>query len=444
MRLGKAIVGCSIWMLSQWLCLGDSNIWLTAQANQNAWPGSSNAPFYAGNAAAFTALLLTNTPNCTFHYAPGTYQTLGYYWRVRSTANKGCKHFGAGIDKTVIQLVGAGFGPEGCIFGADSDALMDGFEVHDLTLDCNAVHNARYTNGFSSCTAVNVGGNDILIDGVKVIGFGTGNGKIECFAVYVGPQLVPPSGRTNFQNIVVQHCIFTAPAPTNAMAVGCCTVMGATGLALSNAAIRFCCVSNVASYFPGTHCFYAPLVENCVADSEYYIEPGWLDEAHRDWIVRSNVFLKVTRGIYIGFGAGRRIRSLTVEGNQFVLASPPAAAFSFGGPLPSQGEGFDWLVLRNNTVIATNGTSPDTVGFSLGRISHAVVESNQMIFANGLGLKLESATITSRWFSANINAARSLWFVTNWDLGTTNSQAVATRWQTVKPPAVNVRLLPGL
>lgn len=441
------MVSGAIWLMANVLCLATTDIWLTRQANGNRWPGSSKAPFYVRNAAALTSILVTNTPNCTFHYAAGTYQTYGYYWRQRSTANKGCKHFGAGVDKTIIQLVGAADGPAGVIFGADGDKLMDGFELHDMTLDCNAVHNARYTNHIAACTAVLMGGSDVLLDNLKIIGFGTGSTNVECFPVYVCPLDLTSTGATNIQNEIVQRCVFCSPAPSNYCAVSPLTVAAAPGFALSNCVARFCVVSNLAPYFPeAPHSFTAPLVENCVSESGglgIYFEPGWLDEAHRDWIVRSNIFKNVDRALFVSFAAGRRIKSITFEGNLCLLQCPPSAGFYSWGPTPFQGEGIDWLVLRNNTVIQTNCVLPGTSGFVLQRASHVVVEGNQMILGPGMGLVLDSSTVTNVWFANNIDAARAPLLVTNWFLGTTNSQAAATRWQQVRPPAVNVRLKPG-
>ena len=126
MRLERAIIAASALLSAQLTCGANGDIWLTPAFNTHPWPGSSNAPFYAGDVAAFTAILTTNL-NCTFHYAAGTYQTLGYSWQVRTTANPGCKHFGAGMDKTIIQLVGAQPGANGVIFGSDADYLTDGF-----------------------------------------------------------------------------------------------------------------------------------------------------------------------------------------------------------------------------------------------------------------------------------------------------------------------------
>ncbi len=426
-------------------CSAKLDIWLTATSNSRTWPGTSNAPFYAGKEAAFTAILTTNL-NCTFHYTAGTYQTLGYKFQLRKTANVGCKHFGAGMDKTIIQLVGAQPGANGVIFGSDADYLTDGFELHDMTLDCNAVHNAVYTNRSAACHAVNTAGNDLLLTGLKVIGFGTGGSNIECFPVNLTPLSPATGNQTNVRNAIVQNCIFTSAAPSNACGVSCCTVGAAPGWNMVNFVIRNCTVSNLDRSFVHPQAFYAPLVENCLVENciaGWYSEPAYMDEAHRDWIVRSNTFRNVDFGIYLAYAPGNRIKSLTVEGNQFQLKCPPSAGFMSIGLQPPQGQGIDWLVLRNNTVSVGSCSDPTSAGWWLAGVTQAVVQSNRFTLASGKALVLDSSTVSARWFSGNIDATGSALLVTNCFLGSTSSQEAATLWPSVKPPQVKLRLLPG-
>jgi hypothetical protein len=428
------------------VCLANADIWLTAAANTNAWPGSSNAPYYAGNAAAFTAILATNNANCTFHYAPGLYQTVGWSFNHQITANPGCKHFGSGIGQTIIQLVGVQPNNAGIIFATDRQSLTDGFEVHDMTLDCNAVNNPTYASGSNSCHAVNLAGNNILLSNLMVIGFGTAGKTTECFPVYLGP-LYPPLGtQTNIQNVIVENCIFTSPAPTNACAVGCCTVGGYTGYNLVNNVIQNCSASNLVGHFPAApHSFYAPVVQNCLADAcgmGFYCEPGFQDEAHRDWMVRSNVFRNVDYGVFINYYPGQRIKSLTFEGNQIQLKCTPSAGFSYYAPTIPQGEGIDWLVFRNNTIYDPGCTNGGNTGARLGRATQLVMQSNQ-VSISGVALVLDSSTVTNSWFAGNVNGAGAPLLITNWFRGIMTSQTAATVWTNVTPPPVSARIQTG-
>ena len=445
-RLNPVLVASCVLLAARLACFANLDVWLTTKVNSHKWPGTSSAPFYAGDAEAFTAILVTNR-NCTFHYAAGTYQTLGWRWQVRATAQPGCTHLGAGPDRTIIQLVGAEPGCNGCIFGNDGGVIVDNFEVHDMTLDCNAVNNATYTNGYGACHAVNLGGNNILLDGLKVIHFGTGGTNTECFPVGVGPLFPPTTAQTNIQNVILQNSWFTSPAPTNACGLTCCSVGGAAGWNLSNVLIRNCTVSNVDGYFPnGPHAFSGPLIENCLAEhcfSGVYFEPGYLDEGHRDWMVRSNVFRYVNRGIYISYNTGQRIRSLTIEGNQFLLncsLSPLSGGLMVNVPEPLSGEGTDWLVLKNNTVSMPNCSETTSIGFDLTFTSQAVVVGNQVTFPTSRAIRLDSATVPARWISGNIDANQMPLVVTNGVLGSVSSQAAASLWQEVKPPTPSIHL----
>jgi hypothetical protein len=109
-----------------------------------AWP--------TGAASALDAIWKTNNYYDCFFYAPGEYQTTGFKYLERSTANPGCKHIGsgfAGVNRTVVRLVDT-WGPatEGYIFAPLFKGLAcDGFEVQHMILDCNAANNPKYAVG---------------------------------------------------------------------------------------------------------------------------------------------------------------------------------------------------------------------------------------------------------------------------------------------------------
>jgi len=92
----------------------------------------------AGTAAALDDIWRTNNFYDAFLYAPGEFQTRGWKAQERQTANPGCKHIGAGstgTNATTIKLVDVWDAwIEGFIFG---EGACDGFEVHNLVLDCN-------------------------------------------------------------------------------------------------------------------------------------------------------------------------------------------------------------------------------------------------------------------------------------------------------------------
>ena len=106
----------------------------------------------AGSADALDAIWKTNNFYDCFFYAPGDYETRGWKYLERPTANTGCKHIGSGSEgpaKSTIRLVDVrGAWSEGNIFAAAQNGIRcDGFEVHRLLLDCNAENLPKYIRG---------------------------------------------------------------------------------------------------------------------------------------------------------------------------------------------------------------------------------------------------------------------------------------------------------
>jgi hypothetical protein len=127
--------------------------WLSPTGgNTQPLDGSSPAHAWPGNSAdVLDAIWHTNNWYDCFFYAPGEYQTRGCSYGVRSTANPGCKHIGSGDtgpNRTVIKLVDTwGSWLEGTIFVDLWYRQTDAFEVHNMTLDCNAANQPKFNQG---------------------------------------------------------------------------------------------------------------------------------------------------------------------------------------------------------------------------------------------------------------------------------------------------------
>jgi hypothetical protein len=114
--------------------------------------GSSPNRAWAGNSAdVLNAIWHTNDWYDCFFYTPGEYLTRGCSYGIRSTANIGCKHIGSGEsgpNRTVIKMVDTwGAWLEGSIFVNELYQQTDAFEVHNMTLDCNAVNQPKFNRG---------------------------------------------------------------------------------------------------------------------------------------------------------------------------------------------------------------------------------------------------------------------------------------------------------
>src|SRR6266481_1653180 len=119
---------------------GQSILYLRIRTDGGAGSGTSNDPYDCSTPDKYDAVLAKYPQNTTFLYWPGTFQTRGWYSQKRTSAGANCKHIGAGVDQTIIQLVGASDpnSQDGTIFGTDYNKTCDGFEIHNLTIDCNA------------------------------------------------------------------------------------------------------------------------------------------------------------------------------------------------------------------------------------------------------------------------------------------------------------------
>jgi hypothetical protein len=149
--------------------------WLSPTGGGSGPPdGSSPGQAWAGATAdALDAIWHTNNYYDCFFYGPGEYQTRGWHSVSRRTAGHGCKHVGSGFTgsaQTTIKLVMAsGAWNEGFIFRGplDSGDYSEGFEVHNMVLDCNAANNPQYLQGEPVWISIPLIGTS-RVDGVKL------------------------------------------------------------------------------------------------------------------------------------------------------------------------------------------------------------------------------------------------------------------------------------
>jgi len=296
-----------------------TNIYLAVRTDGVAGTGTASNPFDASTAAKYDQLLATHSRNTIFNYAAGTYKTTGWCYGARQTAGTNCQHNGAGIDQTIIQLVGANSTTsDGVIFGTDYDITADGFEIQNLTLDCNPAGNPKFVNGLGAIGAVNTQGSNILIKGVKVINFGTSLQGCECFVVLICPG--PNLAWRSFNNIQVENCIFTSPARGNKDGLSCVAIGGATGVTMTNTAVVNSSFLNLDSDFLYSHAFYAQVctgnnVQGCEVGT--YTEPT--EAIATPWLVQNNTFTNVSEGAAIWFHSNGRVKELRFLNNTVIL-----------------------------------------------------------------------------------------------------------------------------
>lgn len=302
----------------------------------DALPGSGTKldPYDASTANKYTGLLTKLQPDCVFHYGPGVYETYGWLFRSRKTAGTGCKHYGAGIDRTVIRLIGAGNGPaDGVVFASDFDRRADGFELHNLTIDCNASAQPKWREGPARFVAgVNTRGSNITIKKVKIVRFGTRSVGTECFPVFVAPYKL----QGIFEDCIVEECVITNPATGNLDGVSTIAVASFdTGAIGRNLVARNNHVDLMGNDFLYSHGPYAQLTEgNFVkgCTDGFYAEPpppGVTAAAQ----VRNNHYVGCTRGVAGQAHVGSMMEGISVQENTFIdCAAAVTIAADDSGP----------------------------------------------------------------------------------------------------------------
>ena len=313
-------IGAESWLLVPAVLAGD--VYLAVRQDRHVGSGSAHDPFDASSATKYDELLRRFRENTNFFYGPGIYETKGGYYRTRQTANPHCHHFGAGVDRTIIRLVGASHPTEdGVIFYADYDATVYGFELHDLTLDCNASGNKKFRDGIGSVTAVNVVGNNMLFSNLKIEHFGTAKRGVECFPLISYPGAGHAGGQ--FENVRLENSVFTEPATGNKDGLSCAVIAASSSARLEGAIVN-CRFINLKSDFSYSHAFGAALCEgNEVngSDSGFYLEPD--DRQSGTWIIRKNRFRDVITAAMVKWHPTGSLNTIQFEDNDVVLEAEP-------------------------------------------------------------------------------------------------------------------------
>ena len=233
--------------------------------------------------------------------------------------------------------------------------------------------------------AIDAVGSNFKFTGLKIIGFGT-KATRECFVL--GVQAPPPwYPSANFGNVLVENCIFTQPATHNTDGITTVDVVGFPPHGLTNAVIRGCTIAGLSPYFPVSQGFTAVHVENCLVSdcrTAVYFEPnpGWINNVG-PVLLRSNLFLNVGSGVSMLFYPSAQFGSVTLLGNEIVLAGGVGAGFAAcdtcgGGP---SGSITNVTALRNIVRYADWSLRPDylDVGFQSSDFHNAVFGDNLVV-----------------------------------------------------------------
>jgi hypothetical protein len=179
----------------------------------------------------FDKVLRDLPANTRVNLGPGVFQTRGYALQgVNSWQPKaGQKLVGAGMDVTTIQLVGASvadqhyhaIGMNVSPNGTTPPTPIDGFEISDLTVDCNIDNQPLRAESVYTpvaCGAVRIFGSHCKIRRVKAINWGTKTFKEGCFVMSIidaSAETSDGSGQPVAQETTasgIEDCVAVQPA----------------------------------------------------------------------------------------------------------------------------------------------------------------------------------------------------------------------------------------
>ncbi|MDB6019247.1 MAG: hypothetical protein JWR19_3736 [Pedosphaera sp.] len=405
--------------------------------------GTMTNPFACSDPAAYSAIIATNQPYRSFYYSDGIYQSYGGGYHIKNTINyftnyvygqgtawEGCKHFGRGTSNTTVRLMPHQFYDDGStnliyphtLFSADGGAWTGGFELHDMTLDCNATNQADWTNYLvngNTFTAVAASGSDMLFTNLVIIHFGSKGA--ECFALIADTGgFAGPTVKCDVVNIKVTDCTFTSPATGNSggmTAVNFGTEWPAYSSDIRSLMVTNCTFRDLRSDFRGVNAVSAPVMVNCLVSNSptgWYREPGGdgnnnLQNMNYNFLLTGNRFENVDFPVAVGTHPGNwPMSGITVVSNLMIF-DPTSfiQGFSATGDAASFAPIYT-LTATDNTIRFADGlpnpSSPSQgLNFASSVITSLVVSNNVISLGNGREIIVGTHRVTNKTFQNNVD-----------------------------------------
>ena len=228
--------------------------------------------------------------------------------------------------------------------------------------------------------AINAVGSNLKFTHLKMVDFGTTGGR-ECFVLGVVAQGLPDQP-VALGNVLVEDCHFSDPAPYNPEALSTLVVIPLAPHTLTNAVVRRCTVTGVRDHFYSAQGIQATHMENCLVEECHigsYFEPTPSDN-YGSVLLRSNRFVNVTHGLYVGSRADSKLDSFTLIDNEFILSGLAGTALLVCDVCNAGPSGtITNLTMLNNVIRYAEWTSrpsaPDG-GLSYTDMRHAVFANN--------------------------------------------------------------------
>jgi hypothetical protein len=339
-------------------------------------------------------------PGQTIRIGPGLFATSGYpSWELTERT----RVIGSGIGVTTIQITNAPLNSAARAFG--SGAALIGFELSDLTIDCNLPAPSADVATRAGCF---VTGKNIYIRRVRCINFGSlDSGKQ--FSVF------DAAGGDYAENIVFEECIAELPSAHDTS--DSCAFFGFSGSS------KFCVLRNCAGRALDNFDNPVPAISSSRYRSvETAACVGLVIEGNRfanvaiglncaeppvDLVIWNNVF----RNVWIGINSEQttELGRLIAVNNLIELASMPGSISNpIGIHIASTVADYNkQVILRKNFIQDVQvplGQNPDLYGIIATRCKELIIEDNLINNAQPSQAVIVSACSSSKTFN-NQNTA---------------------------------------
>jgi hypothetical protein len=297
-------------------------VWLALRADGALGQGTAANPYDASSPTLFGDRMFSFQEKTTIHLGPGIFQvpaitSVNGAWKPKS----GQRIIGAGTFLTTLKVVGAS-GSAALHFAIDSEGeFLDGFEVSDLTVDCNMRAHVGQGVAIGAIFAV---GRRVRVRRVRAIDFGTEN-LLEGFVVGVGGAHV---SIPEVSDGVIEDCLAERPSPNSRYVNTCFFIASGEGEGQRafhhSCTIRRCLVNHEYANRPVAiaSISYSGLTATALTKTPH-------GRSTSEWAVMSGALVEDPAALlpahYNPFNGSYRITVLDQRRFQFIMPTAPAA-----------------------------------------------------------------------------------------------------------------------
>lgn len=396
-------------------------VWLAVRTDGVPGAGTIENPYNCSGAVTDTdpkfdqvmrqlAATYSGSVPVTIRLQPGTFYTRGNSATNGWAPKSKWRIVGAGMGVTTLRLTTTFTASQRIAAIAtphySNSGLLDGFEVQDLTIDCNAT-----AGSLSAIGGVLVNGRNIWIRNVEVIDFGSKWAGSPTAAIGVAYAFA--SATFPVENCVVENCV--AQKPYNASPL---SDVSGFECASNSADLHKGCLfrNNLADFANGspdlTRSFIGFAVgggvgtvvdSNIIRGAREGVRQSSM--ANGDLVVRHNYFAVVLDGVKLDMGSSGSFGRVVCEHN--IVDWPDATTGDMASPrgvwltsaASGSNYGFEQVVIRNNMIRRASTTAGSTAtqkGVYVKRGRNVVLENNIIhpgtVVDNGVRFK-ECATL---------------------------------------------------